>query len=192
MLFFNTWRSSPTLITAHSEIVKFRETLEQRIERRDPPLTALPEDHRPLIAKMVHERYVPPQNAFRYSTITKQLATDTTSSATKHYKRSQSTSSTSCCLPKTRTTKRQARPSARPYHWTWSNRRSNCSRPEPTTVWTQRHTGDASLRRGRFGGGRSRTSGGSGCPRRQGRRCSPGWQRGSRCVCMNYKCDWCV
>ncbi|KAI0689130.1 hypothetical protein BC835DRAFT_1549407 [Cytidiella melzeri] len=37
------------------EIVSFREMLEQRLERKDAALTAVPDDHRPLIAKMVHE-----------------------------------------------------------------------------------------------------------------------------------------
>lgn len=40
-----------------TEIVKFREMLEQRIERRAPQLSVIPEEHRPLIAKLVHERY---------------------------------------------------------------------------------------------------------------------------------------
>ncbi|RDB24271.1 hypothetical protein Hypma_008755 [Hypsizygus marmoreus] len=38
------------------EIVQFREMLEDRIERQASPLTAIPEEHRPLIAKMAHER----------------------------------------------------------------------------------------------------------------------------------------
>ena len=38
------------------EIVKFREMLEEKIERKDTPLDAFPDDHRPLVAKMVHER----------------------------------------------------------------------------------------------------------------------------------------
>ncbi|KAI0818944.1 hypothetical protein BC629DRAFT_1579368 [Irpex lacteus] len=37
------------------EIVKFREMLEQKIERGETPLHAFPDDHRPLVAKMVHE-----------------------------------------------------------------------------------------------------------------------------------------
>ncbi|KAF8892571.1 hypothetical protein BD779DRAFT_1670257 [Infundibulicybe gibba] len=37
------------------EIVKFREMLEGRIERQEPPLTSIPDDHRPLIAKLAHE-----------------------------------------------------------------------------------------------------------------------------------------
>jgi len=42
---------------AISEIVKFRQMLEQRIERCDPPLTAFLDEHHPLIAKLANERY---------------------------------------------------------------------------------------------------------------------------------------
>lgn len=41
-----------------SEIVKFREMLEHRIESRAAPLTAIPDEHKALIAKLVHERSV--------------------------------------------------------------------------------------------------------------------------------------
>ncbi|KAK2460579.1 hypothetical protein APHAL10511_007049 [Amanita phalloides] len=37
------------------EIVKFRDFLESRIERRDPPLTEILDEHKPLIAKLAHE-----------------------------------------------------------------------------------------------------------------------------------------
>ncbi|KAI9064229.1 hypothetical protein FKP32DRAFT_1591658 [Trametes sanguinea] len=37
------------------EIVKFREMLEQRLEAKEPPLSAVPDEHRPVIAKLVHE-----------------------------------------------------------------------------------------------------------------------------------------
>ncbi|CDO70716.1 hypothetical protein BN946_scf184798.g31 [Trametes cinnabarina] len=37
------------------EIVKFREMLEQRLEAKEPPLSAIPEEHKPVIAKLVHE-----------------------------------------------------------------------------------------------------------------------------------------
>ncbi|KAF8810148.1 hypothetical protein BYT27DRAFT_7240947 [Phlegmacium glaucopus] len=37
------------------EIVKFREMLEDRINQQSPPLTAFPDEHRPLIAKLAHE-----------------------------------------------------------------------------------------------------------------------------------------
>lgn len=40
------------------EIVKFREMLEDRINQHLPPLTAFPDEHRPLIAKMAHERFL--------------------------------------------------------------------------------------------------------------------------------------
>jgi hypothetical protein len=40
------------------EIVKFREMLEQRIANRAPPLLAIPDENKPLIAKLVHERYL--------------------------------------------------------------------------------------------------------------------------------------
>jgi len=39
------------------EIVKFREMIEQRIERQDPPLTAIPDEHKPLIVKLAQERW---------------------------------------------------------------------------------------------------------------------------------------
>jgi len=39
-----------------SEIVKFREMLTMRIERGDPPLLMIPDDHRPVIVKLAHER----------------------------------------------------------------------------------------------------------------------------------------
>lgn len=38
------------------EIVKFREMIEQRIERQDPPLTSIPDEHKPLIVKLAQER----------------------------------------------------------------------------------------------------------------------------------------
>ncbi|KZP20865.1 hypothetical protein FIBSPDRAFT_1044651 [Athelia psychrophila] len=38
-----------------SEIIRFREMLENRISRRDPPLPAIPDEHKPLIAKLAHE-----------------------------------------------------------------------------------------------------------------------------------------
>ena len=41
-----------------TEIVKFRDMLEDRINQRLPPLTAFPDEHRPLIAKLAHERFV--------------------------------------------------------------------------------------------------------------------------------------
>ncbi|KAI0361890.1 hypothetical protein OH77DRAFT_1499732 [Trametes cingulata] len=37
------------------EIVKFREMLEQRLEAKEPPLTSVPDEHKPVIAKLVHE-----------------------------------------------------------------------------------------------------------------------------------------
>ncbi|EMD38595.1 hypothetical protein CERSUDRAFT_94126 [Gelatoporia subvermispora B] len=37
------------------EIVKFRTMLEERIRRQEPPLTTIPEEHKPLIAKYVHD-----------------------------------------------------------------------------------------------------------------------------------------
>ncbi|KAI0080560.1 hypothetical protein K474DRAFT_1657705 [Panus rudis PR-1116 ss-1] len=37
------------------EIVKFREMLEQRMENNDPPLDVIPDDHKPLIAKLSQE-----------------------------------------------------------------------------------------------------------------------------------------
>jgi len=39
-----------------SEIVNFREMLEERIRSGQPSLTAFPEEHKPLIAKLAHER----------------------------------------------------------------------------------------------------------------------------------------
>jgi len=48
-----------------SEIVKFREMLERRIERRDPPLTTCPDEHKPLIAKLANERYACPELIMR-------------------------------------------------------------------------------------------------------------------------------
>lgn len=41
-----------------AEIVKFREMIEMHIERKDPPMNTVPEEHKPLIAKLVHERSV--------------------------------------------------------------------------------------------------------------------------------------
>ncbi|KAM6500858.1 Chromatin assembly factor 1 subunit A domain containing protein [Amanita muscaria] len=37
------------------EIVKFREFLQSRIDSKDPPLSEIPGDHKPVIAKMAHE-----------------------------------------------------------------------------------------------------------------------------------------
>lgn len=41
-----------------SEIVKFREMLEERIEKKEPPLSELPGEHKPVVAKLIHERCV--------------------------------------------------------------------------------------------------------------------------------------
>lgn len=41
----------------YAEIVKFREMLEQRLEAKEPPLSKVPEEHKRVIAKLVHERY---------------------------------------------------------------------------------------------------------------------------------------
>ncbi|KAG1756444.1 uncharacterized protein EDB91DRAFT_1212997 [Suillus paluster] len=40
---------------AMQEIVKFREMIEERIERQDPPLTVIPDEHKPLIVKLAQE-----------------------------------------------------------------------------------------------------------------------------------------
>ncbi|KAG6844724.1 hypothetical protein H0H87_004344 [Tephrocybe sp. NHM501043] len=37
------------------EIVQFREMIEERIKQQGPPLTAIPDEHRPLIVKLAHE-----------------------------------------------------------------------------------------------------------------------------------------
>ncbi|KAH9946279.1 uncharacterized protein BXZ73DRAFT_86440 [Epithele typhae] len=37
------------------EIVKFREMLEQMLEAKEPPLSAIPEEHKPVVAKLVQE-----------------------------------------------------------------------------------------------------------------------------------------
>lgn len=39
-------------------IVKFREYLEQLMEKKEPMFTTFPEEHMPLIAKLAHERCV--------------------------------------------------------------------------------------------------------------------------------------
>ncbi len=39
-----------------TEIVKFREMLEERLAAKESPLTAVPDEHKPVIAKLVHER----------------------------------------------------------------------------------------------------------------------------------------
>ena len=41
-----------------SEIIQFREMIEERIERKEEALAAIPDEHRPLIAKLTQERYV--------------------------------------------------------------------------------------------------------------------------------------
>lgn len=42
-----------------AEIVKFREMIDGRIERKDPPLTVIPEEHKRVVALLAHERCVP-------------------------------------------------------------------------------------------------------------------------------------
>ena len=39
------------------DIVKFREMLEGRIDAHEPPLAEIPEEHKPVIVKLAHERY---------------------------------------------------------------------------------------------------------------------------------------
>ena len=48
---------SSSALPLHPETVRFREMLEQRIEARAPPLTAVPEEYKSLIVKLSHERY---------------------------------------------------------------------------------------------------------------------------------------
>lgn len=40
------------------EIVRFRAMLEERISNRESPLLSFPKEHKPLIAKLAHERSV--------------------------------------------------------------------------------------------------------------------------------------
>ncbi|KIM80821.1 hypothetical protein PILCRDRAFT_822100 [Piloderma croceum F 1598] len=53
------FKQKPISFDKHSEtmqeIVKFREMLEQRIERGNLPLTAYPDEHKPLVAKLANE-----------------------------------------------------------------------------------------------------------------------------------------
>ncbi|KAF9466308.1 hypothetical protein BDZ94DRAFT_1319571 [Collybia nuda] len=53
------FRQKPTSFEKQSEtlqeIVKFREMLEDLIEKNSPPLTTIPDEHKPLIAKLAHE-----------------------------------------------------------------------------------------------------------------------------------------
>ena len=46
----------PQTHSGSPEIVQFREMVESRIERKEPPLAAIPDDHRPLIVKLTQER----------------------------------------------------------------------------------------------------------------------------------------
>jgi chromatin assembly factor 1 subunit A len=39
------------------DIVRFREMLEQRLKQQESPLDVFPDEHRPLIAKLCHERF---------------------------------------------------------------------------------------------------------------------------------------
>jgi hypothetical protein len=41
-----------------TEIVKFRDMLEERIKNSEPSLASFPDEHKPLIAKLAHERSV--------------------------------------------------------------------------------------------------------------------------------------
>ena len=52
--------SSSTIRTYRAtEIVKFREMLEERLAAKESPLPTVPDEHKPVIAKLVHERYAP-------------------------------------------------------------------------------------------------------------------------------------
>jgi hypothetical protein len=42
----------------NQELVKFREMMDERITRVDPQLNLIPQEHLPLIAKLVQERSV--------------------------------------------------------------------------------------------------------------------------------------
>lgn len=46
------------LILLTSEIVKFRAMLEDKINAKETPLSVFPEEYKPLIAKLAHERSV--------------------------------------------------------------------------------------------------------------------------------------
>ena len=52
-----------TTTESSAEIVKFREMLEQRIEAKTAALDVVPEEHRPVIVKFIHERCVPTSSA---------------------------------------------------------------------------------------------------------------------------------
>lgn len=43
--------------TLPAEIVRFREMLEDRLSSKQPPLNAVPDEHKPVIAKLAHERF---------------------------------------------------------------------------------------------------------------------------------------
>jgi chromatin assembly factor 1 subunit A len=43
---------------SNSEIVKFRDMLEERISKQEPPFASFPNEHKPLVAKLAHERSV--------------------------------------------------------------------------------------------------------------------------------------
>jgi hypothetical protein len=41
-----------------TEIVQFRTLLSDLLEKKASPLTAIPDEHLPVVAKLVHERYL--------------------------------------------------------------------------------------------------------------------------------------
>ena len=52
------------LIQVFLEIVRFREMLEERLSGKELPLSVVSDEHKPVIAKLVHERCVAPLVAF--------------------------------------------------------------------------------------------------------------------------------
>lgn len=43
-------------LTSLVEIVRFREMIQERIDKQEPPLQSIPDEHLPLIAKFGHDR----------------------------------------------------------------------------------------------------------------------------------------
>ncbi|PIL23817.1 hypothetical protein GSI_13568 [Ganoderma sinense ZZ0214-1] len=55
LIFKQKWLSFEKMSETMQEIVKFREMLEERLAAKDSPLTTVPDDHKPVFAKLVHE-----------------------------------------------------------------------------------------------------------------------------------------
>lgn len=165
-----------------TEIIRFREMLENRISRRDPPLPAIPDEHKPLIAKLAHERHVSP------TSLAQPMAADPMDNyvVIKQSLHSQSIFAANSFRLKMKMTSTATAPTPRPHcpspPWRLPSSPFSVAR---TTVSMGPWVMQRLLQQHASGDGRSDRNIGSGCQRLSKRRSMLGRLRGLRCVYLS-------